>query len=87
MWVEENAPRHNRYLPDGNMVEELIFPPVAVREIVANALVHRDLSPNSEGQWVEIRINGDRLIVTNPGGLRGISGKSSSQAFLLRKTP
>ena len=72
-WVEENAPRHNRYLDDGNMVEEPLFPPVAVREIIANALVHRDLSPNSEGQWVEVRIAVDRLIVVNPGGLRGIS--------------
>ncbi|WP_461005210.1 RNA-binding domain-containing protein [Trueperella pyogenes] len=84
MWVEENAPRHNRYLPDGNMVEEPIFPPIAVREIVANALVHRDLSPNSEGQWVEIRINGDRLIVTNPGGLRGISKEQITSVSLAK---
>lgn len=83
-WVEENAPRHNRYLDDGNMVEEPLFPLVAVREIIANALVHRDLSPNSEGQWVEVRIVGDRLIVTNPGGLRGISKEQLASASLAK---
>ena len=83
-WVEENAPRHNRYLDDGNMVEEPLFPLVAVREIIANALVHRDLSPNSEGQWVEVRIVGDHLIVTNPGGLRGISKEQLASASLAK---
>lgn len=83
-WVEENGPRHNRYLDDGNMVEEPVFPLIAVREIIANALVHRDLSPNTEGQWVQVRINGDRLIVTNPGGLRGISKEQLASASLAK---
>ena len=83
-WVEENSPRLNRYLDDGNMVEEPIFPLVAVREIIANALVHRDLSPNSEGKWVEVRIKGERLIVTNPGGLRGISKEQLASTSLAK---
>lgn len=49
-------------------------PPTAVREILANALVHRDLGPSVDvGKKVEIRISDKALIITSPGGLRGLS--------------
>ncbi|WP_026165849.1 ATP-binding protein [Corynebacterium mastitidis] len=83
-WVGENAPRYGRYVSSGNMVEECVYPLGAVRELIANALVHRDLSPNSEGKWVEIRIKGDRLIITNPGGLRGVSTQQLESAALAK---
>jgi ATP-dependent DNA helicase RecG len=40
---------------------------------VANALVHRDLDHWSSGLAVEIRLRPDRLVISNPGGLYGIT--------------
>lgn len=48
------------------------YPLDAFRELVANALVHRDLDRWSAGYAVEVRARGDRLVIDNPGGLHGI---------------
>jgi len=63
--IEEQANGHLRDVPD--------YPLVALRELVANALVHRDLAAWAEGQAVEIRVSDSKLIITNPGGLYGIT--------------
>lgn len=81
-WVKQNAPTRNVYDSSGNMRKESVYPLPAVRELIANALVHRDLSPNSDGKWVEIRLCDDRLIISNPGGLRGVSVKQLESATL-----
>ncbi len=62
----------------------------AVRELIANALVHRDLSATTDSKRVEIRLKDDLLVITSPGGLWGISegqlghpeGKSAVNSFL-----
>ncbi|GAB3987950.1 ATP-binding protein [Actinoallomurus acanthiterrae] len=59
--------------PDGTVHDEPAFPLIAFREIIANALVHRDLDHWSAGMAVEVRLRRDRLIVSNPGGLYGIT--------------
>ncbi|WPH14701.1 ATP-binding protein [Variovorax paradoxus] len=42
-----------------------MFPELAVRELVANALIHQDLSVHGSGPMVEIFAN--RIEITNPG--------------------
>lgn len=44
-----------------------------VRELVANALVHRDLGPRARRSDVYLRLKGDQLRVITPGGLYGIT--------------
>lgn len=58
---------------DGTVVDVPSYPLVAFRELIANALLHRDLDQWSQGMAVEVRLRRDRLIVTNPGGLYGVT--------------
>lgn len=47
------------------------YPTLAVREILLNALIHRDYSIHTEGMPIQITMYSDRLEVSNPGGLYG----------------
>lgn len=47
------------------------YPMNAVREVILNALVHRDYSIHAEGMPVQLIVFSDRLEVRNPGGLYG----------------
>lgn len=47
------------------------YPEAALREVLVNALVHRDLSPASRGTQTQIEMYPDRLVVRNAGGLFG----------------
>lgn len=47
------------------------YPITAIREIILNALVHRDYSIHTEGMPIQLQIFSNRIEVTNPGGLYG----------------
>ncbi len=47
------------------------YPLTAIREIILNALVHRDYSVHTEGMPIQLQIFSDRIEITNPGGLYG----------------
>ncbi|SBW24035.1 transcriptional regulator, TrmB [Candidatus Protofrankia californiensis] len=59
--------------PDGTVHDRPAYPLVAFRELVVNALIHRDLDHWSTGLAIEVRLRRDRLVVSNPGGLYGIT--------------
>ncbi len=47
------------------------YPVVAVRELILNALIHRDYSIHTDSAPITIRRFSDRLEIENPGGLYG----------------
>jgi ATP-dependent DNA helicase RecG len=53
----------------GRVYDDLDVPRVALREVVANALLHRSLSPEMETASVAIEISTEAIVVTSPGGL------------------
>lgn len=74
-WCSQNIPTEQVYREDGHMIDRPILPLRAVREFIANALVHRDLGPTTlgEGKSIQIRLNPRGLFIESPGGLRGLS--------------
>lgn len=72
-WVVRNTRTTMGYDARGHGVDESEIPMRAVREIVANALVHRNLDAITDSKRVEIRLLLDRLVITSPGGLWGVS--------------
>lgn len=72
-WIARNTRTTMGYDATGRGEDRPEFPPVAVREFIANALVHRSLEPVTDSKRVEIRLHGDRLAITSPGGLWGVA--------------
>jgi predicted HTH transcriptional regulator len=60
-------------LPQSEVIEQAlrkkqtVYPEIALREIIANALIHQDFSITGAGPLIEIF--DDRIEVSNPGGL------------------
>lgn len=63
-WVNEQLPA-NEHIGEALRTTTTMYPEVAIREVVANALIHQDLSISGAGPTVEVFPN--RIEVTNPG--------------------
>ena len=89
-WVERNTSGTVTYREDGHAIDVPEIPVPAVREFIANALVHRSLSPTTHGRRVDIRLSRDRLVIASPGGLYAVTtsqlghpgGRSAPNEFL-----
>ncbi len=72
-WARRNVTFRTVAGDDGHLRDEYDYPLVAFRELVSNALIHRSMDDWAKGMPSEVRVYDDRLIVTNPGGLYGIT--------------
>ena len=70
-WVSQNVESRQVVTSDGRGLTDYAVPLLAAREVIANALVHRDLSEASRGKGIDLRITRDGFRLTNPGGLLG----------------
>ncbi|GAB3267101.1 hypothetical protein GCM10027456_51720 [Kineosporia babensis] len=72
-WVQRNTRTRVRFGVDGQGRDEPEFPVEAVRELLSNALIHRDLGPHTLTQAITLRLDDKQLVLSNPGGLWGIT--------------
>ena len=72
---------HSEVIQQSLRVEVAVYPEIALRELIANALIHQDFSVTGAGPMVEIY--DDRIEVTNPGTL--LPGKKPDR--LIGTTP
>lgn len=63
-YITDQLP-NSEVIQDGLRMDQLLFPSLVVRELIANALIHQDLTITGTGPMVEIF--DDRMEVTNPG--------------------
>jgi ATP-dependent DNA helicase RecG len=56
----------------GRVTDNPSWPGDAVRELVGNAIIDRDLAPWALGETALLRLDNERLITRNPGGLYGL---------------
>ncbi|TWP51519.1 AAA family ATPase [Lentzea tibetensis] len=72
-WVNRNTRSRIRFGRDGHGRDEPEYPAEAVRELLSNALVHRDLGPHALGEAITLRLDNSQLVLSNPGGLWGLT--------------
>lgn len=56
---------------NGNRINKTEYPLEALREAVANALIHRDYSVQTENAYISVNMYEDRIEILNPGTLYG----------------
>lgn len=68
--VRRNMQR--RTIKTGLLSEDILeYPELAVREVLVNAVGHRDYGPGALGSQVQVKMFSDGLVVQSPGGLFG----------------
>jgi ATP-dependent DNA helicase RecG len=63
-WIHDKTPA-NELIQEALRVDQKMYPKVAIRELVANALIHQDFSVSGTDPTVEIFPS--RIEITNPG--------------------
>ena len=56
---------------NGERMDAAEYPIEAVRELILNALIHRDYSIHSQGMPIQLQSLDDRMTIINPGSLYG----------------
>jgi ATP-dependent DNA helicase RecG len=72
-WVALRSTHELVTRDDGQVTDRFDLPQDAVRELLANSLVHRDLADWSWSRAIELRITDSTLRLSNPGGLFGVT--------------
>jgi len=70
-FVQRNMRMRTIIGESGKREDRAEYPLKAVREIILNAMIHRDYSMHTENSPIRIMLFSDRLEVENPGGLYG----------------
>jgi len=70
-FVRRNMKSKTIVLDDGRRIDKTEYPIVAIRELVLNALIHRDYSIHTDSSPIRLLMFEDRLEIENPGGLYG----------------
>ena len=52
----------------GTRTDKPAYPPVVLREIILNVLIHRDYSIHTDSAPITLQMYSDRLVLENPGG-------------------
>ncbi|MCM8537161.1 MAG: putative DNA binding domain-containing protein [Lentisphaeraceae bacterium] len=63
-WIDDQLPS-NEFIEEALRTKQKMYPKVAIREFVANALIHQDFSITGTGPMIEIFPS--RMEITNPG--------------------
>lgn len=72
LFVRKNMKTATIIHPDtGKRSDRTEYPVIAIRELILNALIHRDYSIHTDSAPITIRMYSDRLEIENPGGLYG----------------
>lgn len=78
-FIKSKLPVRGMIGPDGKRQDYLVVPEIAIREALANAIVHRDYATNSSRIQVDIYAN--RIEIINPGrSLMSIDELESTQS-------
>lgn len=66
-WLHVTLPTSQVPAADGRLMDVLELPPLALREIVANALLHRSFTEARVGQQVQVVVTDQTIKITSPG--------------------
>lgn len=63
--------RHSIHFNEAKRVDIKQYPDIALRELILNALLHRDYGRYSEGRCINLMVYPDKIVIASPGLLYG----------------